>query len=235
MIEKRPSLDRGHAHHGWLDSYHSFSFGDYHDPAHMNWGALRVLNEDRVAPGEGFAAHGHRDMEIISYVISGALSHRDNLGNGAMILPGDVQRMSAGQGVVHSEFNPSDETPVHFLQIWITPSVIGLPPSYEQRNFPNNNRRGVLRLVASPDPEDDCLHIHQDARVYASLLTGSDCVLHRFESGRLGYLQIVRGEAKLNGQTYIAGDGARISGEPRIDICASGDETEVLLFDLPLA
>lgn len=233
MIIPRPAHARGHADHGWLRSAHSFSFADYHDPAQMGWGALRVINEDVVAPGRGFDAHGHRDMEIISYVLEGALEHRDNLGNGAVILPGEVQRMSAGQGVVHSEYNPSRDTPAHFLQIWILPRVRASQPSYEQIRLPPETLDGRLRLIASPDGGAGSVRIQQDAQVFAARLGPGQRVLHRFGDGRLGYLQVVRGEVLLNERGFAAGDGAKIEDEVEVEIAGVATGSEILLFDLP--
>ena len=231
MITIRRADERGHADHGWLDTHHTFSFADYHDPAHMGFGSLRVINDDTVAGGGGFPPHGHRDMEIISYVIDGALAHKDNLGNGSVIKPGDVQRMSAGPGVVHSEFNASPVDPVHFLQIWILPRKPGLPSGYEQKFFGEEEKRGRLRLVASPDGADGSVRIQQDARLYASVLAGGESVRHALAPGRRAWLHVVTGAAELNGQALAAGDGAAIEGEREVAI-AAGDRGEVLLFDL---
>jgi hypothetical protein len=234
MITLRKSSERGHADHGWLDSRHTFSFADYYDAAQMGWGALRVINEDRVQPGRGFGTHGHRDMEILSYVLEGSLQHEDNMGNGTVIRPGEVQRMSAGRGVLHSEFNASQTEPVHFLQIWILPAETGIRPEYEQKFFADEEKRGRLRLLASGDGREGSVRMHQDASLHAALLSAGQAVSHGFASGRLGYLQVVRGEVQVNDLRLAGGDGARIAGEPRIDIQANG-ETEVLLFDLPAA
>ena len=232
MIELRRSAERGHADHGWLDSYHSFSFAGYHDPAHMGFGPLRVINEDRVAPGRGFGAHSHRDMEIISYVLDGELAHRDSLGNGSAIRPGDVQRMSAGTGVTHSESNPSRERPVHFLQIWIVPAERGMAPSYEERHFSADDKRGRLRLVASPDAADGSVTLHQDARLYAGLFDGpAERAELALAPGRLGYVHVARGTVSVNGQRLAAGDAAKLAGEPRVTL-ADGEQAEVLVFDL---
>jgi quercetin 2,3-dioxygenase len=231
MIEIRRSNERGHADHGWLDSFHSFSFADYHDPAHMGFGALRVINEDRVQPGQGFGTHSHRDMEIISYVLEGGLAHKDSMGNGSVIRAGDVQRMSAGTGVAHSEFNASDREPVHFLQIWIEPSVRGIAPSYEEKRFEPDARRGRLRLVASPDGRHGSVTIHQDALLYAALVTGEEALEHEPRAGRRIYVHVVRGEAQVNGQALAAGDAMKISGEHKVRIDRARD-AEVLLFDL---
>ena len=231
MIVLRPASERGHASHGWLESYHSFSFADYYDPAHMGFGPLRVINEDRVAPGKGFGTHGHRDMEIISYVLDGELAHKDSLGNGSTIVPGDVQRMSAGRGVMHSEFNPSRERPVHFLQIWIEPNVRGAAASYEQKHFDAAARRGRLRLIASPDGREGSVAIHRDARIYAGLFDGVESAEHGLAPGRLGYVHIARGKATINGQALGAGDALRIDGEPVVAV-SDGRGAEILLFDL---
>lgn len=232
MIELRKAAERGYADHGWLRSHHSFSFADYYDPAHMGFGPLRVINEDRVAPGMGFGTHGHRDMEIISYVLAGSLQHKDSMGNGAVIRPGDVQRMSAGAGVMHSEFNGSQQEPVHLLQIWIQPNVMGGEPGYEQKFFAAEDKRGRLRLVASADAREGSVAIRQDAAVYASLLAPGERVTHTLAPGRLAYLQLVRGAIELNGQPLATGDGAKIGAEPSLEIIAQAD-SELLLFDLP--
>jgi hypothetical protein len=228
MLQLRKSNDRGHANHGWLDSWHTFSFADYHDPQHVSFSALRVINEDRVSPGEGFPTHPHRDMEIITYVLEGALEHKDSLGTGSVIRPGEVQRMSAGTGIRHSEFNHSQTEPVHFLQIWILPDRQGVKPGYEQKRI---GLDGQLRLVASPDGHDGSVTIHQDARVYAARLNGSE-VTHTLASGRRAWLQVARGAVKLNGTTLQAGDGAGIENETALRLAADGS-AEVLLFDLP--
>jgi redox-sensitive bicupin YhaK (pirin superfamily) len=232
MRTLRRARDRGHANHGWLDTYHTFSFADYFDEKQMGFGPLRVINDDTVAGGGGFPPHGHRDMEIISYVISGALAHKDNMGNGSTIRPGDVQRMSAGPGVVHSEFNASKTEPVHFLQIWIEPARRGLPSGYQQKPFPDADKRGRLRLVASPDGADGSVTIQQDARVYATLLGPDASASHAFAPGRKGWVHVVRGAASLDGQALGAGDGVALEGEERITL-ASPSEGEVLVFDLP--
>jgi len=231
MIEIRQSATRGHANHGWLDSYHTFSFADYHDPAHMGFGDLRVINEDRVEPGTGFPTHGHRDMEIVTYLLAGELEHKDNMGNGSIIRPGDVQRMSAGTGVRHSEFNPSAIEVVHLLQIWILPNATGLAPSYEQNYFNAEDLNARLRLVASPDGRDGSVTVHQDMCLYAVRLNGGQRVSHDLAQGRRAYVQLVRGSVQLNGQRLAAGDGARISREPELRFSA-GDGAEVLVFDL---
>jgi redox-sensitive bicupin YhaK (pirin superfamily) len=231
MEQIRRSGERGHANHGWLDSYHSFSFADYHDPQHMGYGPLRVINEDRVQPGQGFGTHGHRDMEIISYVLEGALAHKDSMGTGSTIVPGDVQRMSAGNGVRHSEFNQEKAQVTHFLQIWIEPSVSGIAPSYEQKHFSAAEKRGRLRLIASPDGADGSVSIHQDARVYAGLFSGAEQASYALTLGRLGYVHVARGGVSINGQKLTAGDALKTdAGEIRIE---GGDQAEVLLFDLP--
>ena len=232
MIDVRKANDRGHAQHGWLDSFHSFSFADYYDPKHMGFGALRVINEDRVQPGQGFGTHGHRDMEIISYVLSGGLAHRDSMGNGSTIRPGDVQRMSAGTGVMHSEFNASDSDPVHFLQIWIEPARRGVKPGYEEKRFEAETKRGRLRLIASPDGADGSVTINQDARLYAAILDGADEVEHAVAQTRRVYVHVVKGEAEVNGQRLAGGDAIKLVGETRVRI-ASAKDAELLLFDLP--
>jgi hypothetical protein len=231
-MDIRRSAERGHAQHGWLDSFHSFSFADYHDPAHMGFGPLRVINEDRVQPGQGFGTHGHRDMEIISYVLEGGLAHRDSMGNGSVLRPGDVQRMSAGTGVRHSEFNASDREPVHFLQIWIEPSVRGVAPGYEEKHFDASAKRGKLRLIASPDGREGSVSIQQDANVYAALVDGAERVEFAQRAGRRTYVHVVRGALAVDGQALVAGDAAKIVGESRI-VLDGGRDAEVLLFDLP--
>ena len=230
MISIRRADERGHFDHGWLNTFHTFSFADYHDPAHMGFRALRVINEDRVAPGQGFGAHRHRDMEIVSYVLDGALAHQDSMGNSGVIRPGDVQRMSAGTGVQHSEFNASKTEPVHFLQIWILPERNGRPPSYEQKNFPPQDARGRLRLVGSPDGRDGSVTIGQDVEIYSSALEPGDEVRHVLAPGRHAWLQIARGEVDLNGNSLGAGDGAAVTAEQELRI--SGKGSEFLLFDL---
>ena len=227
----RRGSERGHAQHGWLDSFHSFSFADYHDPEHMGFGPLRVINEDRVQPGMGFGTHGHRDMEIISYVLSGGLAHKDSMGNGSVIRPGDVQRMSAGTGVHHSEFNASREEPVHFLQIWIEPAKRGIAPGYEEKRFDAESKRGRLRLVASPDGAEGSVTIHQDARLYAALLDGSESVEFAQKPGRRTYVHVVRGEADVNGERLSHGDAMKLEGAQRVRISEARD-AEILLFDL---
>lgn len=230
MISIRKSTDRGKADFGWLSSHHTFSFGQYHDPHFMGFKDLRVINEDIVKPGAGFSEHAHADMEIISYVLDGALAHKDSLGTGSTILPGDVQRMSAGSGIRHSEFNASKQDPVHFLQIWVLPDQKGIAPSYEQKTF-GDERNGRLRLVASKDGREGSLTIHQDTDLYASILTSGDSVTHRFASARHGWLQVARGEIQANGQTLSAGDGASISKLEDLTLKALSD-AEFLLFDL---
>jgi redox-sensitive bicupin YhaK (pirin superfamily) len=231
MLTIRKAEDRGHARHGWLDTHHTFSFADYYDPRHMGFGVLRVINDDTVAPGAGFPPHGHRDMEIISYVIEGALEHRDSMGNGSVIRPGDVQRMSAGTGVTHSEYNASKTDRVHFLQIWIVPRQRGLASGYEQKLFGDEQKRGTLRLVASPDGADGSVSIQQDARMYATLLHAGESVRHAFAPGRNGWLHVVQGDVELNGERLGAGDGVAIEREREITVGTS-DRGEALLFDL---
>jgi redox-sensitive bicupin YhaK (pirin superfamily) len=232
MMELRQAADRGHAQHGWLNSHHTFSFADYYDRDHMGWGALRVINDDTVQPGQGFGAHGHRDMEIISYVLEGALEHKDSMGSGSVIRPGDVQLMSAGTGVRHSEFNHSATEPVHFLQIWIMPKFSGIRPSYQEKRFTPAEKRGRLRLMASPDGDDDSLTIAQDARFYAGLLDGTERVQHHVEPQRYIYVHLARGALTVNGQAMQAGDGLKITGESLLEL-ADGQQAEVLLFDVP--
>ncbi|MDW8201740.1 MAG: pirin family protein, partial [Cyanobacteriota bacterium SKYGB_h_bin112] len=213
MITIRSAHDRGVANFGWLDSRHTFSFGNYYDPNHMGFATLRVINEDKVAPGQGFDTHGHRDMEIISYVLAGRLEHKDSIGTGSVIRPGDVQRMSAGTGILHSEFNASQTEPVHFLQIWILPEQRGIQPGYEQKTFTDEEKQGQLRLVGSRDGRDGSITIHQDVNLYASLLTDRDTIVYPLPTGRVAWLQVVRGAVRLNGQLLSAGDGAAISDE----------------------
>ena len=231
-ITVRRAQARGHGDHGWLDTWHSFSFADYYDPAFMGFRVLRVINEDTVAPGRGFPTHGHRDMEIISYVLEGALEPRDSLGTGSVIRPGDVQRMSAGTGVRHSEFNGSKTEPVHFLQIWIEPAAAGIAPGYEQKAFSDDDKRGRLRLVAAPDGADGAVTIHQDARVYATRLGTGEEVEHKLPPGRHAWVQVMRGALTVGGQRLARGDGAAISGEPAVRLTGE-QEAEALLFDLP--
>lgn len=232
MLEIRRSEDRGAAHHGWLQSQHTFSFGDYRDPQHTGFGPLLVINEDRVAPGMGFGTHGHRDMEIISYVLDGALEHKDSLGTGSVLHYGDVQRMSAGSGVRHSEFNGSKTEPVHFLQIWIEPNVKGIPPSYEEKHFAPESKRGQLRLVASSDGRDGSVTIHQDAAIYAAILDGADRAEHALAGGRTGYVHVVRGQITVNGTVLTTGDALKIREESAV-VLKHASGAEVLLFDLP--
>ncbi len=231
MLTLRKSQDRGYADHGWLKSYHSFSFAGYHDPDHMGWGNLRVINEDRIAPGTGFGEHSHRDMEIISYVLSGELAHQDSMGHIKGIPPGDVQRMSAGTGVTHSEFNHAKDQTTHFLQIWIEPTVTGIPPSYEQKTVPTEQTRGTLRLVASPDGAQDSVTIHADAAIYAGLFDGDERAELTLEPLRKGYVHLVRGALEVNGQLINTGDAILMENERRISL-AKGRDAEVLVFDL---
>ena len=232
MVTVRHAAERGHANRGWLDSWHSFSFADYQDPEHMQFGPLRVINEDRIEPAGGFGTHGHRDMEIITYVLDGQLEHKDSMGNGSIMGHGEVQRMSAGRGVQHSEFNPSKSSPVHLLQVWILPNVTGVAPSYEQKRFEAAEKRGRLRLVASPDGAAGSVTIHQDARLYAGLFDGMEQAQLELGAGRRGYVHVARGTATVNGTPLAAGDAARIEGDDEIRI-AGGHEAEVLVFDLP--
>ena len=231
MMEIRKSTARGLADHGWLRSFHSFSFADYYDPDHMGFGDLRVINEDRIQPGTGFGTHGHRDMEIISYVLEGALAHKDNMGNGSTIVPGDVQRMSAGKGVLHSEFNQAPKVATHFLQIWIEPNVTGISPSYEQKHFDTASKRGRLRLVGSPDGRDGSVTIHQDAFLYAALLDGPDRAVHKLQPGRRAYVHVARGAVTVNGQPLEAGDALNTADTDEI-VLEHGRDAEILLFDL---
>jgi len=231
MITLRKSEDRGHFDLGWLDTYHTFSFDRYYDPAHLHFRSLRVINEDRVAPGQGFPAHSHRDMEIITYILEGALEHRDNMGNGSVIRPGDVQRMTAGSGVSHSEFNSSRDQIVHLLQIWIMPDARNLPPGYEQKFFTAEDRSGNLRLIASPDGSAGSVRIHQDARVYAALLNDSQALEHTLPPNRYVWIQVARGVLTVNDLELKAGDGAAVSAEQKLKI-AAGENAELLLFDL---
>jgi redox-sensitive bicupin YhaK (pirin superfamily) len=232
MLEIRRSADRGRADHGWLKSFHTFSFADYYDPEWMGYGPLRVINDDRVAPGEGFGKHGHRDMEILTYILAGALEHRDSMGNGSVIRPGDVQRMSAGTGVTHSEFNPSATEEVHFLQIWLLPEALRLPPGYEQKHFTAADKRGRLRLIAAHDAADGAVVIHQQARVYAGLLDGAERTEFRVAEGRRAWLQIARGALSVDDVRLAAGDGARTPGPAQLTL-HGGADAEVLVFDLP--
>jgi hypothetical protein len=232
MITVRPAQARGNANFGWLDSKHTFSFGSYYDPKHMGFASLRVINEDKVQPDKGFGTHSHRDMEIISYVLEGALQHRDSIGNGSVIRPGDVQRMSAGTGIAHSEFNASDTDPVHFLQIWILPDRAGIKPSYEQKHFSLQEKQGKLRLVASCNGKDNSVIIHQDANLYVAALKVGDRVNHSTNQNRSLWVQVARGSVKVNDRLLNAGDGAAITQETEISIAATTDNTEILLFDL---
>ncbi len=230
MIEVRKSSDRGHANHGWLDSYHTFSFADYHDPQNMGFSDLRVINEDRIDAGSGFGTHSHRDMEILTYVLDGALAHKDSMGNGSVLKPGDVQRMSAGRGVTHSEFNQADGQ-THFLQIWIMPNVAGIEPSYQEKRFEPQEKRGRLRLIASPDGADGSVTIHQDARLYAGLFDGAEQLSLALPAGRPGWLHVARGEVVANGVALKAGDALKLVDEARLEL-SQGKQAEVLLFDL---
>ena len=232
MIAVRHAAERGIANLGWLDSRHTFSFGHYYDPDHMGFGALRVINEDRVRPGAGFDTHGHQDMEIISYVLEGALEHKDSIGTGSVIRPGDVQVMSAGTGIRHSEFNHSKKEPVHFLQIWVLPDRKGLPPRYDQKSFPNSEKRDRLRLVGSPDGRDGSIVIHQDTEIYDALLSRGHAVTHSLKAGRKGWIQVVRGAVEINGKTAAAGDGVAVEDEAALSITSRADDSEVLVFDL---
>ncbi|MEM1240813.1 MAG: pirin family protein [Cyanobacteria bacterium P01_H01_bin.26] len=232
MITIRAASTRGNANFGWLDSRHTFSFGSYYDPAHMGFSSLRVINEDKVAPGQGFPTHSHRDMEIISYVVDGALEHKDSIGNGSVIRPGDVQRMSAGTGISHSEYNASKDSPVHFLQIWILPESQGIEPGYEQTYFSPEEKQGTLRLVGSRDGRDGSVTIHQDMSLYAARLATDEQVAHKLPTNRAAWLQVVRGGIALNGQLLSAGDGAAITATPELVIQGQSDDAEILLFDL---
>lgn len=232
MLEIRKSNERGYADHGWLKSFHSFSFADYRDPAHMGFGPLLVINEDRIAPGQGFGTHGHRDMEIISYVLEGALAHKDSMGNGSVLHYGDIQRMSAGTGVRHSEFNHSQSEQAHLLQIWIKPNAEGIAPAYEEKNFGEAAKKGRLCLIASPDGRGGSVLIHQDAAVYASILNSGDSIEHRLLTGRIAYLHVVKGNLTANGIKLSAGDALKVSDESLLAL-GQADAAEVLLFDLP--
>jgi redox-sensitive bicupin YhaK (pirin superfamily) len=231
MLTVRKAEERGHANHGWLESYHSFSFADYQDPAHMGFGPLRVINEDRVQPDSGFGTHGHRDMEIISYVLEGALGHKDSMGNGSAIVPGDVQRMSAGTGVRHSEYNHSKDGVTHFLQIWIEPKFTGIKPSYEQKHFADGEKRGRLRLIVSSDGREGSVGMNQDASLYAGLFDGAERAELPLAAGRNGYVHVARGSISVNGQRLDAGDALKLDGG-KIEL-ADGKGAEVLVFDLP--
>lgn len=232
MQEIRRSEERGYADHGWLKSFHTFSFADYFDPRHVEFGVLRVINEDRVAPGQGFGAHGHRDMEIISYVLEGALAHEDSTGSSSTIRPGDVQRMSAGRGVVHSEFNASQSEQVHFLQIWIQPNVRGIAPGYEEQRFSAEEKRGRLRLIASPDRAEGSVLIHQDARVYAGLFDGAERAALTVQPGRRVYVHVARGTVTANRTMLKAGDALKLTDATALTL-QDGSNAEVLVFDLP--
>lgn len=231
MIAVRTANDRGHFDHGWLDTYHTFSFGDYRDPRHVQFRSLRVMNEDRVAPGQGFGMHPHRDMEIVTYVLSGALEHQDSMRNGQVLRPGELQRMTAGTGVLHSEFNPSGAEPVHLYQIWLLPEAKGLTPGYEQKGFPPAERQDRLRLVASRDGREGSLTIHQDAALYLATLSPGATVEYPLATGRHAWLQVLRGRVELNGAQLSAGDGAAVADERLLRV-ASQDESEIMLFDL---
>jgi redox-sensitive bicupin YhaK (pirin superfamily) len=233
MIHVRPANQRGTANFGWLDSRHTFSFGDYYDPEQMGFGPLRVINEDRVSPGQGFGTHGHQDMEIITYVLEGALEHKDSIGTGSVIRPGDVQVMSAGTGIRHSEFNHSQTEPVHFLQIWVVPDRERIAPRYEQKTFSEADKRGRLRLVGSSDGRDGSVVIHQDVELLAAVLDAGEQITHVLRSGRKGWLQVVRGSVTMNGRDLGAGDGAAIEGETALAVKAKSAAAEILLFDLP--
>lgn len=231
MLQIRKADDRGHANHGWLNSYHTFSFASYFERDHMGWGPLRVINDDTVAPGAGFPTHAHQNMEIISYVLEGALEHKDTLGTGSVIRPGDVQMMSAGSGIAHSEYNHSQTAPVHFLQIWVLPNQQEIAPSYQQSYFAEQEKRGQLRLVVSPDGRDGSLRIHQDVAIYSALLDGDEQFEWSQAAHRRGYLHVARGSVQLNGQPLLAGDGVKVQDEPRLQL-TQGQQAEVLWFDL---
>jgi redox-sensitive bicupin YhaK (pirin superfamily) len=231
MINIRKSSERGHADHGWLNSFHSFSFADYHNPERMGVGNLRVINEDRIAPGTGFGTHGHRDMEIVSYVLEGALGHKDSMGNGTQIVPGDVQRMSAGSGIRHSEFNHAPNETTHFLQIWIIPNEQGIQPGYEQKNFAATEKRGRLALVASPDGRDGSVTIHADAAMYAGLFDGDESAEMALDARRQTYVHVARGSVNVNGHDVTAGDAVLINHEPSLQL-KGGHDAEVIVFDL---
>ncbi|MGK4921736.1 pirin family protein [Bordetella hinzii] len=232
MITVRPAAERGHANHGWLDTFHTFSFANYYDPEHMGFGPLRVINDDRIAAGRGFGTHGHRDMEIITYVLDGAVAHKDSMGTGSTIRPGDVQRMSAGRGVLHSEFNPQPDAATHMLQIWIEPDVAGIAPEYEQKSFDDADKRGKLRQVASPDGAEGSLRIHQDVRLYAGLFDGAETADLSLAAGRRAWVHVARGSVTVNGQALKAGDGLALEGETAVTL-RDGGAAEVLVFDLP--
>ncbi|AUL15428.1 pirin family protein [Bordetella bronchiseptica MBORD675] len=232
MLTLRRSAERGHANHGWLDTHHTFSFANYYDPAHMGFGPLRVINDDRIAAGRGFGTHGHRDMEIITYVLEGAIAHKDSMGSGSTIRPGDVQRMSAGRGVMHSEFNPQPDAATHLLQIWIEPDVAGIAPEYEEKRFPEADKRGRLRQLVSPDGADGSLRIHQDARLYAGLFDGTESAELPLAAGRRSWVHVARGSLVVNGQRLDAGDGLALQDEAAVRL-GDGEGAEVLVFDLP--
>ncbi len=232
MMELRKSQERGHARHGWLESWHSFSFADYHDPAHMGFSVLRVINDDIIEPGQGFGTHGHRDMEIVTYVTGGALEHRDSMGNGSVIRPGDVQRMSAGSGVQHSEFNPSSSVQARLLQVWILPASRGIEPGYEQAHFTDAEKRGRLRLIASNDGGDGSVKIHQDARILAGLFDAGEEATQALATSRWAYVHVVRGCIDANGRHLSGGDALKLVDEPEVSL-SSGNDAEVLVFDLP--
>lgn len=232
MLTLRRSDERGYADHGWLKSHHTFSFADYYDRKHMGFGPLRVINDDHIGAGRGFGTHGHRDMEILTYVLDGAVAHKDSMGNGSTIRPGDVQRMSAGRGVMHSEFNPQPDQGTHLLQIWIEPDVTGIVPEYEEKRFEESEKRGRLRLVAAPDGADGAVRIHQDARLYVGLFDGQETAAHELTPGRRVWLHVARGSLVVNGQALQAGDALAVQDETRLEL-GQGDGAEVLLFDLP--
>jgi quercetin 2,3-dioxygenase len=231
MIRVRKSHDRGHANHGWLDTYHTFSFSTYRDPEHMQFRSLQVMNEDVVAPGQGFGTHPHNDMEIVTYVLAGALEHKDSMNNGEVLRPGEFQRMSAGTGITHSEFNPSDDEPVHLYQIWLLPEQKGIKPSYEQKSFPEEERHNRLRLVASRDAAEDSLLIHQDARIFLASIDAGQLVTHVLNTDRYAWLQVLRGNVSLNGHDLNTSDGAAVGDETTLSIKAT-DNAEIMLFDL---
>lgn len=233
MMNVRPAQERGHADHGWLNSHHTFSFADYYDPSHMGFRSLRVINEDSVAPGKGFGTHPHRDMEIVSYVLEGGLEHKDSMGTGSVIRPGDVQRMSAGTGVTHSEFNASKTEPVHFLQIWLMPGQRGIKPSYEQKTFTEQDKAGKLRLIASPDGRDGSVKLHTDAALYAGTFGAGQSASLPLQSGRHAWVQVARGSVQINGTQLKQGDGAALSGEASVEVLGQADKAEILVFDLP--
>lgn len=232
MLTLRPAAARGHANHGWLDTHHTFSFANYYDPAHMGFGPLRVINDDRIAAGRGFGTHGHRDMEIITYVLEGAVAHKDSMGTGSVIRPGDVQRMSAGRGVLHSEFNPQPDAPTHMLQIWIEPDVTGIEPEYDQKTLDEASKRGRLCLVASPDGAQGSMRLHQDVRLYAGLFDGQEQAELPLAAGRRAWVHLARGRLTVNGQVLNAGDGLAVQAESRLQLSA-GQAADVLVFDLP--